>query len=303
MNIKLDDPIFHDENAARAHLEAIHWPNGPVCPHCRVVNQATLINGKSHRAGLYQCNACRKPFSVTIGTVMERSHIALHKWVAGFHLYAASKKGFSAHQLHRMLGITYRSAWFMAHRIREAMKPTKRGRMGGKGKIVEADETYIGRKPGHAIVAGGGHKMAVVTLVERGGEARSTHIRKITGANLREAVESNLHPASSLMTDELHAYRKIGKGFAKHETVAHTKGEYVRGEAHTNTIENFFSVFKRGMKGVYQHCGEQHLKRYLVEFDFRYSNRAALEVDDTERATRAIRGAAGRRLTYQQPHN
>lgn len=314
----LTNPIFHDNEAAREYLEAVRWPHGPVCSHCGNLDRDTItaLNGKSHRDGLYQCNACREPFTVTVGGVMERSHIPLCKWVLGFHLMAASKKGVSAHQLMRMLGLgSYRTAWFMAHRIREAMKDAAPGPLGGSGKIVEADETYFGkretRRPsaqrkGRSFTKGGksgpGGKRAVVALVERGGKVRSFHVDHATAANVREVLVRNVSRETALHTDESQLYTKTGEEFAGHKTVKHSVGEYVRGAVHTNTVEGVFSVFKRGMKGVYQHCGEAHLHRYLAEFDFRYNNRIALGVDDTERALNAVKGAAGKRLVYRRPH-
>jgi transposase-like protein len=293
-------PIFTDPAAARAHLEALLWPSGtPSCPHCGVVGENTLVKGKSHRPGLYQCNACRKPFSVTVGTVMEKSHIPLNKWVLGFHLMASSKKGISAHQLHRQLGITYKAAWFMAHRIREAMKPGNPSPMGGEGKTIEADETYIGRKEGRKLKRGTGHKMAVLSLVERGGKVRSFKIDAVTRATIQTVLHKHVAPDSRFMTDDATHYGH-GIGIANHERVNHSAGEYARGDVSTNTIEGFFSIFKRGMTGVYQHCGEQHLQRYLAEFDFRYSHREKTGYNDTTRAARAIAGAEGRRLTYHQ---
>jgi transposase-like protein len=296
-----NDKIFRDEGAARAHFEAIRWPSGErSCPHCGVIGKSTLVEGKSHRPGLYQCNDCRKPFSVTVGTVMEKSHIPLYKWALGFHLMASSKKGISAHQLHRMLGITYKSAWFMAHRIREAMAPVfGEPPMGNEGKTVEVDETFIGRQEGQPKRRGGsGHKNVVLTLVQRGGSARSFHVDGVRIADIAPVVRENISREAALMTDEAIHYRKVGGEFASHEAVNHSVDEYVRGLAHINTAEGYFSIFKRGMKGIYQHCGEQHLQRYLSEFDFRYSNRAKLGVDDAERTRRAIKGAEGKRLTY-----
>ena len=293
-------PIFTDPDAARAHLEALLWPSGtPSCPHCGVVGENTLIKGKSHRPGLYQCNACRKPFSVTVGTVMEKSHIPLNKWVLGFHLMASSKKGISAHQLHRSLGITYKAAWFMAHRIREAMTPIAGSEppLGGEGKVIEADETYYGKRAGELRAQGNAHCIAVVALVERGGKVRSFKVGKARKVDTDAILKGNADKASTLMTDESRYY-KDGVGFAEHHSVIHSKGEYGRGKVHTNTIEGVFSVFKRGMVGTYQHCGEQHLQRYLNEFDFRYSNRKAIGVDDTMRAQKAIKGSTGKRLTY-----
>lgn len=302
--MKLTDPIFTDETAARKHLEAIRWPEGPVCPYCGVIDQVKALGGESMGDGWYHCGACRKKFTVRVGSVYERSHIPLHKWVLATHLMAASKKGISAHQLHRMLGITYKSAWFMAHRIREAMSPMAGlPPMGGAGKVVEADETCIGRKPGAVKKTGHGHKMTVVTLVERGGKARSFHVDRATIATVKPILHQNISRESDLMTDTAGIYLKMEMGFASHEMVNHAEDEYVRGNAHTNTIEGFFSVFKRGMKGVYQHCSEKHLQRYLNEFDFRYSNRAALKIDDAMRAEKAMKGAEGKRLTYRRSHS
>ncbi|MGQ0741102.1 MAG: IS1595 family transposase [Alphaproteobacteria bacterium] len=294
-------PIFTNADKAREHLEAIRWPDGPVCPHCGTVNQATLLKGKSHRAGMFKCNSCREPFSVTVGTVMERSHIPLNKWVLGFHLMASSKKGISAHQLHRTLGVTYKTAWFMAHRIREAMTPSSTAPLGGEGQTVEADEAYIGRKPGMKKAKGTGHKQVVFALVEREGEARAFHVPSITASTLRTVLENHVSRKAQFRTDEAPIYTHIGWNFASYETVKHQSGEYVRGDAHTNTVEGFFSILKRGVYGVYQHVSEQHLNRYLSEFSFRYSNREAAGVNDAMRASRAIKGAEGKRLTYQQP--
>jgi transposase-like protein len=315
--MNLSDPIFHDENKARAHLEAIRWPNGPYCPHCGNADPDRIhkLQGQSHRPGLYACNECREHFTVTVGSVMERSHIPLHKWVMGFHLMAASKKGVSAHQLMQMLGLgSYRTAWFMAYRIRECMKEESgdTGPMGGPGKIIEADETYIGTretprkrkpnapKPTKKGRSGGAEKRIVVGLVERGGRARSFHIQQATKAEVREILVKNVSRKSTLMTDEARIYDEVGQEFAFHGTVVHSKNEHVRGAVHTNTVENLWSVFKRGMVGIYQHCGEAHLHRYLAEFDFRYNRRAKLGISDVERATDAVRGAAGKRLTCRQ---
>ena len=307
----LSDPIFTDESKAREHLEAIRWPDFRSCPHCGVAEGTAAVEGKkgTHRAGLYYCNACKKTFTVTVGTVMERSHVPLHKWVLAFHLMAASKKGVSAHQLHRMLGVSYKTAWFMAHRVREAMTDTDPTPMGGKGKIIEADETFIGPQgynfkndEGWKPKLGTGDKYKVVTLVERNGRARSVKVDKLGTKNIRDVLVTNASRHSVLMTDEAGHYAKVGREFKRHFTVNHGKGEYAKGKfITTNTVEGFFSIFKRGMKGIYQHCGEQHLQRYLTEFDFRYSNRIALGIDDAERRDGAIRGAEGKRLTYQQP--
>ena len=312
----LTDVIFHDEDKAREHLEAIRWPNGPYCPHCGNADedQITKLNGKSHRKGLHVCNECREHFTVTVGSVMERSHIPLHKWVLGFHLMASSKKGVSAHQLMRTLGLgSYRTAWFLAHRIREAMVEVAgdTGPMGGTGKVVEADETYHGKretprqnKPRSSATkggkSGGAQKRVIVGLVERGGRVRTFHVQQATADSVRKILVTNVSRKSTLHTDESKIYTETGKEFAAHETVTHTKNEYVRGNVHTNTVENVWSVFKRGMKGIYQHCGEAHLHRYLTEFDFRYNRRSALGFSDAERALEAIKGAAGRRLMYSQ---
>ena len=306
----LTDPIFTDEEAARAHFEAIRWPDGVVtCPHCGVIGQNTRVMGKSHRPGLIQCNACLKPFTVTVGTVMESSHIPLNKWALGFHLMASSKKGISAHQLMRNLGLgSYRTAWFMAHRIREAMFDNDPEPLGGKDKTVEVDETYIG-KPESTFVSGKGWqakrgtatKRKVLTMVERGGRSISIKVDDLTIPTIKRIIGKNVVLDSTLNTDEAQWYKAPGKNFAKHEAVNHGAGEYVRGETTTNTVEGFFGIFKRGMRGVYHHCGELHLQAYLNEFDFRYSNRVGLGVNDTERARRAIKGGEGKRLTYQQP--
>lgn len=307
----LTNPIFHDEDKARKHLEALRWPNGPICPHCGNADQDKIkrLEGKSHRPGLLQCNECREHFTVTVGSVMERSHIPLHKWVLAFHLMNSSKKGMSAHQMHRMLGITYKSAWFMCHRIREAMAPIKAGPLGGHGKIVEADTTYIGGKESNkhrnkrdSKKIGGMGKQIVHSLVERGGKARSHHIANISGKTLRPIIVSHVSRKSTLMTDTAGGYMGVGKEFARHEMVDHGDGEYVRGDAHSNTVEGYFSILKRGITGIYHHVSEAHLKRYLAEFDFRYNERAALGVDDGERAALAIKGAEGKRLTYCNPH-
>jgi transposase-like protein len=319
--MNLTDRIFHDNDAAREHLESLRWADGVYCPHCGNADEGSIhkLAGKSHRPGLFQCNACRQHFTVTVGSVMERSKIPLCKWVLGFHLMAASKKGVSAHQLHRMLGVTYKTAWFMAHRIREAMKEdvASSGPIGGEGKTVEADETYIGkretpRKLSRGRVptytkggkSGGAQKRIVVGLVERGGKVRTFHVNNATVDSVRDILVRNADRKSVLYTDESRLYVTTGGEYAKHDTVKHTAKEYARREGdvvvHTNTIENVFSVFKRGMLGVYQHCGEAHLHRYLSEFDFRYNRRTALGVTDRERADDAIRGAAGKRLTYVQ---
>jgi transposase-like protein len=299
MNADFTNPIFTDEEEARKHLESVRWPNGPVCPHCGNNEKITRLEGESHRPGLYQCNGCRKPFTVTVGTVLESSHIQVHRWLLAFHLMTSSKKGISAHQLSRMLDITYKSAWFMAHRIREAMKPGKKGMLGGNNP-VEADETFVGRKPGTKKRCGYGHKNAVLSLVERNGEVRSFHVPNITAKTLKPYLKSNINPEAHLMTDDAGQYRLIGPEFAEHDVVCHSKDEYVRGEAHTNTAEGFFSIFKRGIYGVYQHVSSHHLHRYTTEFDFRYNHRVKLGFDDFKRAIVALKGISGKRLTYRR---
>ena len=316
----LTHEIYHDADKAREHLEAIHWPHGPLCPHCGNADQTriTKMQGKSTRPGVYKCNECRKPFSVTVGTVFERSHIPLNKWVLASHLMAASKKGMSAHQMHRMLGVTYKSAWFMAHRIREAMKEdvSTAGPIGGEGKTVEADETYIGKREtprapskqrnGRPYLKSGGanDKRIVVGLVERGGKARMFHLNEATKETVREVLVRNADRQSTLYTDSSRLYTRTGEEYASHKTTNHARGEYVRYEGaeviHSNTIESVFSVFKRGMVGVYQHCGEAHLHRYLAEFDFRYNRRTALKVSDTERHDDLLSRIGGKRLTYRR---
>lgn len=312
MSIDLTNPIFHDEDAARAHFQALRWPHGPVCPHCGTVDNATEMKGRTTRPGLFKCKAkeCRKPFSATMGTVYERSHIPLHKWLLATHLMVSSKKGISAHQLFRMLGFgSYKTAWFMAHRIREAMNPADPAPIGGPGKVVEVDETYIGGKEKNkhrnkrsAKMDVFGPKEAVLTLVERDGRARSFHVPRVTARTLRPIIVSTAHRASHLMTDGARMYPAVGKEFASHSSVDHAAGEYVRmGFHHSNTVENFFSILKRGVIGTYHHVSEAHLARYLAEFDFRYSNRSGLGVTDTMRADEAVRGVVGKRLTYDQP--
>lgn len=321
----LKDPMFHDEDAARAALEAQRWPHGPICPHCRNSDQSKIakVEGKkhSHRPGLYYCNECKGQFTVTIGSIFERSKVPLTKWWMATYLIASSKKGMSAHQLHRMLGVTYKTAWFMAHRIREAMKEdnTTSGPLGGDGKTIEADETYHGKREtplvspqrrGRPFIkkgkSGPGTKRIVVGLVERGGKARTFHVQQATKASVRDVLVRNADRKSILYTDESNLYPITGAEFAKHGTVKHTAKEYARREGdvviHTNTIENVFSIFKRGMIGVYQHCGEAHLHRYLSEFDFRYNRRAKLGWNDDMRANAIMQAAEGKRLTYRSAH-
>ncbi len=305
-------PRFHDDTAARAYLEALRWPKGPVCPHCGVIGHAYPIKP----AGTYRCAepACRNNFTVTMNSPMERSHIALHKWVQAFHLMCSSKKGVSAHQLHRTLDITYRSAWFMAHRIRECMRSGGLGPLGGRGGIVEADETYFGptekprpskqrgSRPYNVGSRGPRDKRPIVALVERGGNVRTFHVASADKVTVGAIVAGNVNHESRLHTDESRLYIEIGGKFASHETVKHSAGEYVRGDVYTNSAENYFSIFKRGMRGIYQHCKEKHLHRYLAEFDFRYNHRIRLGYNDGERAALAVMNADGKRLTYRQSH-
>jgi transposase-like protein len=294
---------FHNEAAAIARLEAIVWPNGPVCPHCGGIDRITPVKGG--RVGLRRCGDCKKQFTCKVGTVFEDSKVPVHKWFQAAHLLASSKKGISSHQLHRTLGVTYKTAWFMAHRLREAMRVGDLAPMGGAGGIVEVDETYIGKMEGHAgeRVRGGAVKNMVVTLVERGGSARSFHTDGHSIADIVPVVRKNIARESRLMTDKALHYRAVGEEFAEHGSVEHTDYEWARCDIHTNTVEGYYSIFKRGMKGVYQHCAEKHLHRYLAEFDFRYSNRVRLGVNDEARTTRALRGIVGKRLTYRRSNS
>ena len=297
------EPRFTNDDAARAHLEALRWPAGPVCPHCGGTERNSRLNGKAHRPGLLFCGDCRTQFTVTVGTVFERSKVPLHKWVLATHLMCSSKKGISAHQLHRTLAVTYKTAWFMAHRIREAMKDEAPLPMGGTGAPVEVDETYWGNKKptgawGHG--AGPHHQMKVVALVERGGKARSFQFKTIYGGELRETLKTHISASATVHTDEAGVYKPLKHLFAKHETVSHRKGEYSRDGVTTNTVEGYFSILKRGLIGTFHHVGEQHLSRYMMEFDFRYNTRTALGVNDVERAAIALKGISGKRLTYRR---
>ncbi len=307
----LSKKYFHNEAAAFAHVEKILWAKGVVCPHCGSVDRASKMEGKTTRIGLWKCYACRKQFTVKVGTVFEAAHIPLHKMLQAVYLMSASKKGVSAHQLHRTLEITYKSAWFLAHRIREAMRSGALAPMGGLGSIVEADETYFGQTEeqvtkttsGRPFIKRGQHgsanKRTIIALVERGGSVRSFHVDRADAALVAEILRENVKRETALHTDESKLYIKVGREFASHDSVRHSAKEYVRGIVHTNTIEGVFSIFKRGMKGVYQHCREKHLHRYLAEFDFRYNNRVALGVDDQHRAENALTGIVGKRLTYR----
>lgn len=302
----LSEPYFHNEEAAYAKLESIVWPNGPVCPHCGNADAARVykIEGKTARIGLRTCAECRKQFTAKVGTVLESSHVPLNKWFQAAHLLASSKKGMSAHQLHRTLKVTYKTAWFMFHRLREAMRDGELAPMGGEGKIVEADETYFGSKKVVTKRTRRGKsshssKRSVVALVERGGNVRSFHVERADKSTVTQIVTANVKKETRLHTDESRLYSGAEQRFAAHETVVHSGHEYVRGDVHTNTIEGYFSIFKRGMKGVYQHCGENHLHRYLAEFDFRYNRRTALGINDLERTDSAILGIVGKRLKYR----
>lgn len=303
---ELNAPHFHDAEAARKYLEALRWPDGPVCPHCGIVGKAWVIHGgaqkKSSKArkGLYKCGSygCLQQFTVTVGTVFERSKVPLHKWLMATYLMNASKKGISSHQLHRMLGVTYKTAWFMTHRIREAMTIIPPEKLGSGGKVVEADETFWGNKKKHPGSKGRGyeHKMKILSLVERGGEVRSFKIPSVTAATLKPILRDQIAKDARLMTDEHYGYTKVGREFADHQIVSHSKREYARGDATTNTVEGYFSILKRGLVGTFHHVGEQHLMRYVHEFDFRYNHR---QVTDAERANVALRGIEGKRLTYR----
>jgi transposase-like protein len=314
-----NDPRFHDEAAAFAALEEIMWPAGqpPCCPHCGVIDRMNRLGVQTSKPskknpegkpvhGLWKCYACRKQFTVRKGTIFEESRLELHLWFQAAFLMCSSKKGVSANQLHRTLGCTIRTAWFLAHRLRTAMAPAVATQMGGENAIIEADTTYWGpkEKNKHAWQRnpkniGGAGKQIIHTLVERGGAARSHHVPNVSGETLRPILFGNVDKKSALMTDTHGGYLHAGKKFARHEMVDHGAGEYVRGDAYSNTVEGFFSIFKRGMTGIYQHCSEKHLHRYLAEFDFRYSNRIALGINDAARTSKMLKGAAGKRLTYR----
>lgn len=311
--MKFDHPRFRDEDAARAYVEGLRWPNGPVCPHC----QESARRYATKRPGRYRCGnpECRKDFSVTTRTVMESSHIKLTVWLMAFYLMASSKKGVSALQLQRQLGITYKAAWFLAHRVREAMKTGGMDAVpfGQGGQVVEMDETYQGRIADEREVRTSGqayghskrgrgpaNKRPVIALVERGGRVKSFHVPTATKDAVTAIIRENIAREARLHTDESRLYGDARQHVAAHETVKHSAGEYVRGDVYTNSVEGYFSIFKRGMSGVYQHCREKHLHRYLAEFDFRYNTRVRLGVNDTERADLALKGAEGKRLTYRR---
>jgi transposase-like protein len=305
----LSEPHFHNEEAAYERLESIVWPDGPVCPHCGNVRADRIhrIEGKTARKGLLRCNECGEQFRVTVNTIFEHSKIPLHKWFQASHLMASSKKGISAHQIHRTLQVTYKTAWFMCHRLREAMRDGHfSAPLGGDGKTVEMDETFIGgleknkhRSKRQHRGTGGVGKEAVYALVERGGSVRSHHVPAVTADNLKPIIEAHIDGATVVYTDEGATSKGLGRLFEKHESINHSIGEYVRGDAHTNTIEGYFSILKRGIHGVYHHVSQQHLRRYLAEFDFRYSNRSKLGVEDSHRTTLVLRGIVGKRLMYR----
>ncbi len=301
---ELSPDCLHNEEAAYAYVEKHVWPDGPICPHCKGQDRISKMNGKSTRIGLYKCYRCRKPFTVKIGTIFESSHIPLHLWLQAMFLMASSKKGISSLQLERTLGLTYKSAWFMSHRIREAMRSGELAvPFGGGGGSVEVDETFIGRGPGMEVKRAYHHKMKVLALVDRSSrQVKSVVVDDLKPTTIAPILNQNMAAEAKLLTDESTIYNKIGKNYAAHDRVNHNKGEYVsysNPEVHTNTIEGYFSIFKRGMKGIYQHCGKQHLHRYCAEFDFRYNYRIALGVDDHARALVMLKSVSGKRLTYR----
>lgn len=301
----LSQPHFHNEEAAYAFVEARVWPNGPVCPHCGGTERNKLMGGASTRIGTYKCYDCRKPFTVKVGTIFESSHIPLRLWLQGIYLIAASKKGISANQLHRTLGITLKSAWFMGHRIREAMHDNSTDLLGGGGSIVEADETFMAPKRGEKAIQGGAHRSKVVSLVSREGKTRSFHVANVDKDNLKPILMAHIAKDTHLMTDGAGHYKKIGKEFDLHESTNHTQKEYAKDSkvegvrAHSNTVESYFGILKRGIAGIYHHVSEEHLQRYVDEFDFRFTNRKSMGVDDVQRADLLLKGVIGKRLTYE----
>jgi transposase-like protein len=309
-NPVLATPHFHNEEAAFAYVEAHLWPEGPVCPHCGNCDDKRIgrLSGKSSRPGLRKCYACRKTFTVRIGSIFEDSHFPLHLWLQAIQLITASKKGISTRQVQRTFNCSMKTAWFLMHRIREIMKGPASGAapLGGEEKTLEADLTFVGRKPGTKVRRGASHMNAVFSLVERDGKAKSVHLPNVRGENLHAVLDQHASPKSHFMTDEEHALTAVGWNFTSHHTVTHSKDEYVRYEdgfvVTTNTVEGFFSILKRGIYGIYQHVSEAHLRRYLTEFDFRYNHREKLGVNDVARASAVLQGAKGRRLTYETTH-
>jgi transposase-like protein len=292
-------PHMQNEEAAYAYVEARIWPNGPVCPHCGGVERIGKMAGKATRIGLHKCYQCRRQFNVKVGTIFEASHLPMTVWLQAMFLMASSKKGISANQLHRSLGVTLKTAWFLSHRIREAMTSGNVSMFGATGGAVEVDEAYIGHQKGKVPTRGGGHKMKVLSLLDREtGAVRSFTNPDLTAKDIHPIMLANIAREARLMTDEARLYWKIGKDFASHESTTHARFEFARGDVTTNRVEGYFSIFKRGMRGIYQHCGEQHLHRYLAEFDFRYTNRIANGINDVERADIALAGVVGKRLTY-----
>lgn len=294
----LSAPFFHDEAAAHALVEEIVWPFGPVCPRCNGVARITRVKGG--RVGLYRCGPCKRQFTVKIGTAFEDSHVPLNQWLQVVYMMVSSKKGVSSHQVMRTLEVQYKTAWFMTHRIREAMRPTGASPLGGGGKTVEADETFVGGKAENRAYSPVPSKQAVMALVERGGAARSFHVANVTAANLRPIIGKHVHVDTKFQSDESAVYTGIGWNFQSHGVVNHTAKEYVCGEDYTNTVEGYLSILKRGIFGIYHHVSEAHLHRYLCEYDFRYTHRVACGVDDMERMRVALAGIVGKRLTYRQ---
>lgn len=293
----LQAPHFQNDDKAREYLERVRWPDGPICPHCGSIGKHYLLGGKAHRPGLYKCVDCRNQFTVTVGTVFERSKIPLSQWLQAVYLLCSSKKGISSHQLHRMLGVTYKTAWFMTHRIREAMKSGSGGLLGRNGAPVEVDETFWGnnnKQPKGA--RGTNHKMKVLSLVERDGEKRSFHVPRINAKTLRPILKAQIAATAHVMTDEMGAYKHLSDDFRTHDVVVHSGGEYSRGDVSTNTVESSFALLKRGLVGTFHHVSEAHLQRYATEFDFRWNHR---KISDSERTLNALKGISGRRLTYR----
>lgn len=303
----LSNPIFHNADKAREWLEARLWKDGAICPHCGVIGEATLMQGKTTRPGLYQCNACREPFTVTVGTLYERSKVPLNIWLHATHLMMASKKGMSALEIGRLLGLSKKTAWFLCHRIRESLRETGLSPIGGEGKTVEIDETYVGgleknkhRSKRKHVGTGGSGKEAVFALVERGGRVRSHHVPAVNAKTLGPILRAQVDAETRVMSDQGATAKGLVRTYEKHGTVNHSIGEYVRGDIHTNTIESYFAILKRGVNGTFHHVSQQHLKRYLAEFDFRYNEREALGVSDEDRMAKAIPGIVGKRLTYRR---